>query len=109
MIKTVLRNLLSNAVKFTPNEGSITIKAEIVKEVVQIKVSDTGIGLDEKQKTKLFTVNQEKIRSGTEQEQGSGLGLVLCKEFVEKNGGKIWVEPKQAVGSTFAFNIPRYN
>jgi PAS domain S-box-containing protein len=107
MIQTVLRNLISNAVKFTPSGGNITISASIDSDSsVEIKVADTGIGMSEDMRKKLFIMNEKTNRPGTDGEPSSGLGLLLCKEFIEKHGGKISVESREGEGSCFSFTIP---
>ena len=108
MIKTVLRNLVSNAIKFTNNSGAININAEVNSGNLTISVSDNGIGIEPESLTKLFNISKIHTTTGTAKEKGTGLGLLLCKEFVEKHGGKIWVESECAKGSIFYFNIP-YN
>ncbi|MFA7229874.1 MAG: HAMP domain-containing sensor histidine kinase [Victivallaceae bacterium] len=107
MIGTVLRNLLSNSIKFTPRGGSVTITASRNddRETV-IKVRDNGIGMNTGTKEKIFLLDADKGRRGTENEPSSGLGLLLCKEFVEKHGGKIQVESSEDTGSAFSFSIP---
>jgi signal transduction histidine kinase len=106
LINTVLRNLLSNAVKFTEKEGMITVHADRLKDHVAIAVKDTGIGISRDNIDKLFRIDDKYTREGTEHESGTGLGLLLCKEFVEKHGGKIWVESQEGKGSEFIFSIP---
>jgi signal transduction histidine kinase len=106
LINTVLRNLLSNAVKFTEKEGMITVHADRLKNHVAIAVKDTGIGISRDNIDKLFRIDDKYTREGTEHESGTGLGLLLCKEFVEKHGGKIWVESQEGKGSEFIFSIP---
>jgi signal transduction histidine kinase len=110
MIKSVLLNLISNAVKFTRRNGKVTISVNKIKDqMMEISVSDTGVGMPESLVQKLFTVG-EKIRSaGTDGELSTGLGLLLCKEFVEKHNGKIGVTSQQDAGSTFYFTIPSEN
>jgi signal transduction histidine kinase len=106
MLKTVLRNLVSNAIKFTNNGGTININAEENFENVTISVSDNGIGIPPDNLTKLFDIAQILTTTGTAKETGTGLGLLLCKEFVEKHGGKIWVESEVGKGSDFKFTLP---
>ena len=108
MLKAVLRNLVSNAIKFTNNGGAININAEVNSGNVTISVSDNGIGIEPESLTKLFDISKIHTTTGTAKEKGTGLGLLLCKEFVEKHGGKIWVESECGKGSIFYFNIP-YN
>jgi PAS domain S-box-containing protein len=107
MIETTVRNLISNAVKFTKVGGKITISASLNKEnAVEVRITDTGIGMTPELKAKLFKMNEKTNRPGTSGEPSSGLGLLLCKEFVEKHSGKIWVESEEGKGSTFSFTIP---
>lgn len=106
MLKTILRNLISNAIKYCHEEGTIKIKTKIVDDVVEIKVCDNGIGMDENTQRSLFNMLETKSVKGTKGEVGTGFGLILCKNFVEKNGGKIWVESKLGQGSDFIFTIP---
>lgn len=107
MLKTVLRNLVSNAIKFTNIGGSITICAGEKPEFILISVSDNGIGIEPDRLNKLFNTSQRHTTRGTEKESGTGLGLILCKEFVEKSGGKIWVESEYGNGSHFKFTLPK--
>lgn len=107
MMQTVLRNLCSNAIKFTPKGGKITVHCKANHENVEFTVSDNGLGIPEKKIVKLFKVGETYSTRGTENESGSGLGLILCKEFVEKNGGNIWVQSKPGEGSQFIFTIPQ--
>ena len=106
MLNTVMRNLLSNAVKFTPRNGKVIGRAIIESDEVIISVKDTGIGISKENIEKLFRIDTKNSMPGTENEQGTGLGLKLCKEFVEKQGGKIWVESIENKGSEFKFSIP---
>ncbi|MFZ4414677.1 MAG: PAS domain S-box protein, partial [Bacteroidales bacterium] len=107
MLESVLRNLVSNAIKFTPQGGEICISAKISEnKMMLVSVKDTGIGMREKLLNELFHINVSSRRPGTEGERSGGLGLLLCKEFVEKQGGKIWVESEQNKGSVFSFSIP---
>ena len=106
MLKTILRNLISNAIKFTDNGGTINLKAEKNAENVTISVSDNGIGIPPENVVKLFNMSEVFSTKGTAKEGGTGLGLLLCKEFVEKHGGKIWVESVFGQGSEFTFTLP---
>lgn len=107
MIKTVIRNLLVNAVKFTNEGGAIDVSVRVKNELTTFFVADSGVGIHpEKQKT-LFTMSLESTR-GTANEKGTGLGLLICKDFVTNNGGEIWVESELRVGSKFAFTIPNH-
>lgn len=110
---TVMRNLVSNAVKFTPREGKIRVKAEIEKNeegnqtgFTKISVSDTGVGMPKVVYKRLFKLDSKYSTKGTEGEKGTGLGLIICKEFVEQNGGEIGVESKENEGTTFWFTLP---
>ena len=109
MLKTILRNLISNAIKFTKPEGCITISAIPKHTYVEISVSDNGVGINNKTLKKLFDISENTTSKGTKKEKGSGLGLILCKEFVEKHKGDIWVESKIGKGSVFKFTLPLYN
>jgi PAS domain S-box-containing protein len=106
MLKTILRNLVSNAIKFTEKNGQINIYTEINQENATIVVSDSGIGIDKDTCVKLWDLSQQFITTGTAGEKGTGFGLLLCKEFVEKHGGKIWVESELGKGSDFKFTLP---
>ena len=105
MLKTILRNLISNALKFTPANGKVEIKTVSTGDTIEISVKDTGIGIKNEDISKLFKIDSSFSKSGTENEKGTGLGLLLCKEFVEKHGGKIRVESEEGKGSTFTFSI----
>lgn len=109
MLESVMRNLLSNAIKFTPKGKRITLDAaKTASNRVRIIVTDTGIGIPDGILTNLFVVDESKSRKGTEGERSSGLGLMLCKEFVELNNGKIWVETTEKQGSSFFVELPRF-
>ncbi len=109
MFGTVVRNLVSNAIKFTPRSGAINIAAKAIEDnVVEIKVSDTGIGIPKAMISKLFLLNEKTNRNGTEDEPSTGLGLLLCKEFVEKLGGKIWVNSEEGKGAMFSFTLSSF-
>jgi len=105
MIDTVVRNILSNAVKFSEYGGKIEVLAEAQKEVVIVHIADSGIGLKEEETRKLFEINKE-TRRGTGGEKGTGLGLIISKEFIEKNFGRIWATPNSPKGTVFHFTIP---
>lgn len=107
MIRSVFRNLLTNAIKFTKPNGTISVSAYRVDHKIIISVADTGVGIPEKNRNKLFTISSVATH-GTKQEKGTGLGLLLCKEFVEKNGGTIWFETEEGKGTTFYFSLPAY-
>ena len=106
MITTVIRNIVANAIKFTHPDGKIVIRAEKVNKEIVISISDTGIGITDTQKNRIFDVDYSKSTTGTANETGTGLGLVLCKEYVECNGGKIWFESEVGKGTTFFFTLP---
>lgn len=106
MITTVIRNLLSNAIKFTTQSGEI--KIDIVREGSMLKISihDNGVGISLQDQKRLFNIDSNPTTIGTSMEKGTGLGLILCKDFVERNGGTICVESELEKGSTFSFTIP---
>jgi signal transduction histidine kinase/uncharacterized protein HemY len=103
---TIVRNLISNSVKFTEKAGSIAIEAETKKDQTIISITDTGQGIPKDQLNNIFAVNAKHFSKGTSNEQGTGLGLILCKELVEKSKGKIWAESEMGKGSTFRFTLP---
>ncbi len=107
MIELVIRNLLSNAIKFTPAGGRVSISSEENEEDIFIIVEDTGIGIKEEHLKELFMIGRKFKRSGTANERGTGLGLILCKEFIERNNGKCFVESEENKGSIFKFSIPK--
>ena len=106
MLKAILRNIVSNAIKIYKQRWQIDIYSEKNPENVTITVSDNGIGIAPDNMTKLFDISQFNTTKGTAEETGTGLGLLLCKEFVEKHGGKIWVESEFGKGSDFNFTLP---
>jgi len=105
MLKVILRNLISNALKFTHSGGIITIMTMTKEPFAIVSVKDTGIGISPENQAKMFAMNNFTT-PGTEKEKGTGLGLMLCKDFVEHNHGKIWLDSKLNVGTTFYFSIP---
>ncbi|MFP4025232.1 MAG: tetratricopeptide repeat protein [Thiohalospira sp.] len=105
MVSTVLRNLIMNAIKFSHANGKFSISAKRVNDFAEIEVADEGIGISEKDQQKLFKIDQSFSNPGTNREKGSGLGLILCKEFIEKNEGSIWVESEFGKGSLFKFTL----
>ncbi|MFC2086252.1 ATP-binding protein [Bacteroidota bacterium] len=109
MINTVIRNLINNAVKFTSEGGNINIEVNNKKKYFEIMVEDEGVGISEEDQKKLFRIDVKYKTFGTSGEKGTGLGLILCKEFVEKNNGKISVESKLKEGSKFIFTVPNYS
>ncbi len=106
MIKTVLRNLLSNAIKFSHEGSPIELSVLNEGERVIISVKDSGTGISEEHQENLFKVDVHYTSFGTNNEEGSGLGLLICKDFIERNGGELWFESKQGEGSIFSFSIP---
>jgi len=106
MIKTVIRNLVTNAIKFTPAKGTITISAVEEENNLLFSVSDNGIGMSQENVNKLFKIDESFSTVGTNKEKGTGLGLILCHEFIEKHNGKIWAESELNEGTTFYFTIP---
>jgi signal transduction histidine kinase len=107
MINTILRNLLSNAVKYTHKSGKVIVNDTITTDEIIVSIKDTGIGIPRDIIEKIFKIETRNSNPGTENEQGTGLGLKLSKEFVEKLGGRIWVESVENKGSEFRFSIPR--
>jgi signal transduction histidine kinase len=107
MIYSMLRNLLSNAIKFTPRGGSVTIQAAQEETTIEISISDTGVGMEKELVDRLFYIGEKTTREGTEKEEGTGLGLLLCKDFADKHGGKILVESEPGKGSNLRVIIPR--
>lgn len=106
MINTVVRNLVSNAIKFTPRGGEVVISSHKKEEFLEIWVKDSGIGIATEDQKKLFRIDEQLMKTGTENESGTGLGLILCREFIEKHDGEIWVESSIGMGSVFKFSIP---
>jgi PAS domain S-box-containing protein len=106
MLKTVLRNLISNAIKYTNSGGQIRVLVTPAKDHIEITISDNGIGIKQERLDGLFEIAQNSTTKGTANEIGSGLGLVLCKEFVEKHQGRIWVEINKQSGCDFKFTLP---
>ena len=106
MFQTIIRNLLSNAVKFTHEQGKIQISAEEKRDFVTIKIKDSGIGIKKENLDLLFRIDSKFTTIGTAKEKGTGLGLIICKEFIEKNNGKISVQSEYGKGTTFTITIP---
>ena len=106
LLQIVLRNLVNNAIKFTPTGGHITLKASINKGNCIISVNDSGVGIPPEKLKNLFSVSNNKSTYGTNNEKGTGIGLTICKEFVELQQGSIWVESTEGKGSSFSFSIP---
>ncbi len=108
MIETIIRNLISNAIKFTEPGGMIDVSAKDEKQWVEVTVSDTGVGIDQETISALFRIDIKDSRVGTAGEKGTGLGLILCKELIEKHGGKIWIESEIGKGARFVFTLPKF-
>lgn len=106
MLDTILRNLISNAIKFTRQKGEIQVYSNLKNDFIEITVKDNGVGMSESEIAAIFNVNEINSSLGTSNEQGSGLGLILCKDFVESHGGKIWVESVVNQSSEFKFTLP---
>jgi len=106
MIKTVIRNLVSNAVNFTNNNGRVIVESTLEGNELIIRVIDNGVGINSENIHKLFRIDEKVIGRTTEGGKGTGLGLILCREFIEKNGGNMWVESELSKGSVFSFSVP---
>jgi len=106
MLYTIVRNLVSNAIKFTNPLGKVTIRTKKIENFIEISITDTGVGIKKENLDKLFKIETSISTKGTANEEGTGLGLLLCKEMVEKHGGKIWVESEIGKGTTFYFTLP---
>jgi signal transduction histidine kinase len=106
MLRTILRNLLSNAIKFTNKNGKINITAQKRKSHILISISDNGVGIGSESLSEIWSSSNTFSTSGTSNEQGTGLGLIICRDFVEKHEGRIWVESELGKGSTFSFTLP---
>ncbi|MEO0901074.1 MAG: ATP-binding protein, partial [Bacteroidota bacterium] len=107
MIDFVVRNLLSNALKFTESGDSIIVDVTEEEDHLKVKVKDTGIGMTEEQREALLNSSKENTSTpGTENEEGTGLGFAICKDFINRNNGMIYIESKEGKGSTFSFTIP---
>ena len=113
MFLSIMHNLLMNAIKFTPSNGSILIKADVEEQPsgtfsVRVSVTDTGVGISEEDQAKLFSLTRPFTLPGTEKETGTGLGLLLTREMVEKHGGSLRIESVIGQGSTFSFPLPLF-
>jgi len=107
MFESIIRNLVTNAIKFTAPKGKITMTAKSIDDSwVEISIKDTGIGMNKEMLENLFRLDMNTNRKGTEGEPSSGLGLIICKDFIEKHDGKLWVESEEGKGSTFYFTLP---
>jgi len=108
MLDRVIYNLLSNAIKFTDYEGQIKISSKSLGDYEEISIADTGIGITQDNLRKIFKVTNTSIQKGTKGEQGTGLGLILCKELIEKNDGKIWISSEPDHGTTVKITLPKH-
>jgi len=108
MVNLVIRNLVSNALKFTPEHGEVILLSEEDGEEIKIMVIDNGVGISPEKQAELFTQYKNTSTKGTGNEKGTGLGLMLCKEFIERNGGRIWVESEEGRGTCFTFTLPKH-
>jgi signal transduction histidine kinase len=107
MLGSIIRNLTTNAIKFTPKYGTVLISAQVNDDQnIEISVKDSGIGMNQNILSKLFSNDELTNRRGTDGESSSGLGLIICKDFVEKHGGKIWAKSEVGKGSTLYFTLP---
>lgn len=109
MLKAILLNLISNAIKFTNSGGEIKISVTEKEEQIEVSITDNGVGVSQDRLKRLFNSPSNDSTYGTANERGTGLGLLLCKEFAEKQGGEIWVESTEGVGSDFRFTLPKDN
>jgi PAS domain S-box-containing protein len=107
MIDSILQNLISNAIKFTNPSGTVKISSKVLKDFIEISVADNGIGMKQEDVNNLFQLGKQRSKSGTAEERGTGLGLLLCKEMIAKLNGNLFVESELHKGSTFSFTIPR--
>jgi two-component system, sensor histidine kinase and response regulator len=107
MVDTILRNLLSNALKFTPKGGSVTLAAKMgADSMVEIRVTDTGVGMSQADLDNLFQLGKPHTTAGVHDERGSGLGLIICAELVQKNQGHLHIESQVGQGTTVRFTLP---
>jgi signal transduction histidine kinase len=109
MTNTLIRNLISNAIKFTPDDGKIEVGTKDINsaDYIAIYIKDSGLGISKETQEKLFRIDSHVTTLGTNKETGTGLGLILCKEFVDSHSGKIWVESELGQGCTFFFTLPK--
>jgi signal transduction histidine kinase len=107
ILRLVVQNLIINAIKFTKTDGHIIVSAVDKKDLIEVTVRDTGIGIQPEIFDEIFSFKKMFSSNGTEGEQGTGLGLPLCKEFLDRNDGKLWVESEPGKGSKFIFTLPK--
>jgi len=108
MIGSVLRNLISNAIKFTNKNGIIRVKTKTMDNEIQVSIIDPGVGIKPEIIQKLFKISEQATTTGTSKERGTGLGLIICKDFIDKHGGRIWVESQPGKGSVFHFTLSKF-
>ncbi|MDP3683684.1 MAG: HAMP domain-containing sensor histidine kinase, partial [Ignavibacteria bacterium] len=108
MLNSVFQNLISNAIKFTPEGGNITVSSVKRGDFVEVSVADSGVGIKPEDISKLFRIDSHFSTKGTNNEEGTGLGLILCEEMIEKHQCKIWVESEYGGGANFKFTIPKF-
>ncbi len=109
MVNTIVRNLVFNAIKFTNSSGNVSIDCETSDQFIIVKVIDTGVGIRKEKQGSIFKNQRGNSTTGTANETGTGLGLIICKEFTLKNGGEIWLESEPGKGTTIFFTLPAYN
>ena len=108
MTKAIFRNLISNAIKYSNPGGQVIISAIEGKQFVEIEVADNGVGISKETQDKLFKIDEFHSSIGTDNEHGTGLGLLFCKEFIDMHGGKIQIESEQGKGCKIKFDLPYY-
>ena len=106
MLLSILQNIVSNSIKHTPSGGKVTLSAKRREDKIIVEIKDTGIGMSKEMQENLFTPQMEKLSNARKENKGAGIGLLLVKEFIEKNGGEIWVESVEGEGSSFYFTLP---
>ena len=106
MVNTIFRNLLSNAIKFTPEGGTVSVNATTTNDRLMLSIEDTGLGMSPEDLKKLFKLDEFHSTNGTDGEAGTGLGLIVCRDFVKRHGGDLNVESLPGKGSRFTFDLP---
>ncbi len=109
MLDMVIRNLINNAIKFSRPAGQVTVSASRLDEVVLVSIADTGVGIKPEDIAKLFKIGSQHTTAGTAKEKGTGLGLIMCKEMIERNKGQIWLESELGKGTVVKFTVPANN